>query len=115
MNTIERNAFVKSTAVEGLCMENAIQIDDFTHVIPVEVDGQTFYAKVTITACDMKGSKTHGAFNVNDAVEEYAQKCADRKSVADARAKAKAEGKTRVGSVGGQMVKKMIESYEKNL
>ena len=91
MNTIERNAFVKSTAVEGLCMENAIQIDDFTHVIPVEVDGQTFYAKVTVTACDMKGSKTHGAFNVNDAVEEYAQKCADRQAVALENERKKAE------------------------
>ncbi len=96
MNTIERNAFVKSTAVEGLCMENAIQIDDFTYVIPVEVYGKTFYAKITITACDMYGSKTHGAFNVNDAVEEYAQKCADRKSVAEAKAKAKAKAKAQV-------------------
>ena len=98
MNTIERNAFVKSTAVEGLCMENAIQIDDFTHVIPVEVDGQTFYAKVTVTACDMKGSKTHGAFNKNDAVEEYAQKCADRQAVALENERKKAEKEAKKNS-----------------
>ena len=95
MNTIERNAYVKSTAVEGLCMETAIQIDDFTHVIPVGVDGQTFYAKVTVTACDMKGSKTHAPFSIEDAVTDYVQKCADRRAVALENERKKAEKKAK--------------------
>ena len=115
MNTIERNAFVKSTAVDSLSLSNATQIDDYSYAIPIEVDGEQFFAKVVVTACDMRGSKTHAPFSIEDAVTDYAQKCADRKSVADAKAKAKAEGKTKVGSTGEQMIKKMIESYEKNL
>ena len=91
MNTIERNAFVKSSAVESLSLFNETQIDDYSYVIPVAVEGEQFFAKVVVTACDMRGSKTHAPFSIEDAVTDYAQKCADRKSVAEAKAKAKAE------------------------
>ena len=107
MNTIERNAFVKSTAVDSLSLSNATQIDDYSYAIPVEVDGERFFAKVVVTACDMRGSKTHPPFSIEDAVMGYARRCADRKSVAEAKAKAKAETKTKVGSTGAQIVKKM--------
>ena len=114
MNTIERNAFVKSTAVDSLSLSNATQIDDYSYAIPVEVDGERFFAKVVVTACDMRGSKTHDPFSIEDAVTDYAQKCADRKSVADAKAKAKASAKIKVNSTGAQMIKKLIESYKNN-
>ena len=98
MNTIERNAFVKSTAVDSLSLSNATQIDDYSYAIPIEVDGEQFFAKVVVTACDMRGSKTHAPFSIEDAVTDYAQKCADRKSVADAKAKTKAEKEAKKNS-----------------
>ena len=91
MNTIERNSFVKSTAVEGMNIGNAVQIDDFSYAVPVDVEGMTCYAKIVVTACDMKGSKTHGAFDIDAAVTDYAQKCADRQKVADEKARKKTE------------------------
>src|SRR5574344_534622 len=98
MNTIERNAFVKSTAVDSLSLSNATQIDDYSYAIPIEVDGEQFFAKVVITACDMRGSKTHAPFSIEDAVTGYARRCADRKSVAEAKSKAKAEKEAKKNS-----------------
>lgn len=86
MNRNERDAMVKELAVnaisDGLETSGATRIDDYTYVIPVTVDGEDRYAKVTITACINKATKVNPAFSLEDAVAKYEAKIADREAKA---------------------------------
>ena len=91
LNTNEANAMVKELAVGALILGNATQIDDYTYAIPVEIEGELRYAKVTVTAALAKATKTHAAFDLDTAVKAYQLKVAERDAKAEAAAKTKAE------------------------
>ena len=94
MNKTEQNTAVKELAVEALdtalINAGATRIDDYTFVIPCEVEDRERFAKVTITACLADDTKTNKAFVLEDAVAKYAEKIADREAAAKAKAEAKA-------------------------
>lgn len=89
MNTNEIRAKVKDYTVdcmeEFLIMTNAIQFDDTSWAIPVMVEGQTYYAEISVSTKAWKATKTTEAFNPETAIakwnakkEERAQKAAEK-------------------------------------
>lgn len=109
MNTTQKNTFIKETATTKLGLANlcasdeAYQIDTFTYAIPVDVEGTTRYAKVTITACSdkevkyTKGSRAgqvNKAFDLNEAIAAYEAKLdAQATALAEREAKKAAKNK----------------------
>ena len=72
MNATQTNDFVKSTAAKTINIaEFGTQIDRFTWAIPVEVEGETRYAKVSIVAAQAKATKTNPAFDLDTAVAAF--------------------------------------------
>ena len=98
MNTPETNAFIKSTAMSVLSIsDKGHQIDDYTFAIPIEVEGVQRYAKVTITACNDKATKTTEAFDLDLAMNEFAEKVKTRAEVV--KTKKTSKGKTKKSEV----------------
>lgn len=72
MNSVEMNEFVKATAAKKIGIADVgTQIDRFTWAIPIEVNGTTRYAKVTIVAAQAKATKTTAAFDLETAVKDF--------------------------------------------
>lgn len=105
MNAPQLNAHVKAQAVECL-RENlnaceAVQTDDFSFDIPVEVDGAINYVRVDFTARNMKGTTKTAPFDLAsrvaaweaDKAEKAAKAEADAAKKAATLAKAKAKAK----------------------
>jgi hypothetical protein len=81
MTATQTNEFVKATAAETIKISDfGTQIDRYTWAIPVEVDGETRYAKVSITAALAKATKTNPAFDLDTAVEAFNAAEAERKA-----------------------------------
>ena len=84
MKANEINAYVKTNAAERvLNLDTATQIDDFTWAVPVEVEGEIRYAKITVTAALAKATKTNPAFNLEAAVQAFEDKKREREIKAE--------------------------------
>ena len=93
MTAAQINEFVKQTAAQTIKIADiGTQIDRFTWAIPVEVEGETRYAKVSITAALAKATKTNPAFDLDTAVQAFADAEREREIKAD-EAKAKKAAK----------------------
>lgn len=91
MTAAQINEFVKATAAETIGIAaNGTQIDRFTWAIPVEVEGETRYAKVTITAALAKATKANAAFDLDTAVQAFEDAEREREIKADEAAAKKA-------------------------
>ena len=81
MTSTQINEFVKQTVAERIDIADiGTQIDKFTWAVPVEVEGETRYAKVTVTAALAKATKTNPAFDLETAVQAFADAEAERKA-----------------------------------
>ena len=90
MNTPEKNAFIKSVAISALSLaEKGTQIGPATYVLPVDVEGVTRYAKVTVSACNDKDTKTTKGFVLAEAVNAFETAEAEKTATAKAKAVAK--------------------------
>ena len=90
MTTPEKNAFIKSVAISALSLaEKGTQIGPTTYVLPVDVKGVTRYAKVTVTACNDKDTKTTKGFVLAEAVNAFETAEAEKTAIAKAKAMAK--------------------------
>lgn len=92
LNSVQINTFVKDSAMEYVTLpEDAVQIDAYAYAIPVTVEGETRYAKLTITACLAKDTAKNAAFNPDTAAALYIAKLNEREAKAAEKAQAKAE------------------------
>ena len=97
MNTREKNAFIESVAITALSLaERGTQIGPATYVLPVDVEGVTRYAKVTVSACNDKDTKTTKGFVFAEAVNAFetavnAFETAEAEKTATAKAKTMAK------------------------
>ena len=90
MNTPEKNAFIKTVAISALSLaERGTQIGPATYVLPVNVEGVTRYAKVTVSACNDKDTKTTKGFVLAEAVNAFEIAEAEKTATAKAKAVAK--------------------------
>ena len=71
MTAAQKNEKIKELALNSMHLGNAIEFGSFAYAIPVEVDGEVRYAKVTITAASNKDTKTTKAFDPEAAREAY--------------------------------------------
>jgi membrane protein involved in colicin uptake len=76
MNVPQLNAYIKAQAVaalneKGLKGAGAVQTNNYTFDIPVTVDGETYYAKVELTARNMKGTSRTSAFTLDGALAKW--------------------------------------------
>lgn len=92
MTKMEKDTKVKELALELLNLpDDAGEIGAFTFAVPVgQVDGETRYAKVALTALNNKDTKTAPAFNFEDKVAEWADEKEFKRKEAEAKAEAKA-------------------------
>lgn len=97
MNSREKDTMVKTLAVEAIAdaldVADSTKIDDFVYVVPVSVEGEDRFAKITVTSCLAKDTKTNKAFNLEDAIQKYADKVKNREAAAEAAAKKAAKAK----------------------
>ena len=92
LNSVQINSFVKDSALEYVTLpEDAVQVDAYSYAIPVTVEGETRYAKLTITACLAKDTAKNLAFNPDTAHALYLAKVAERETKAAEKERAKAE------------------------
>lgn len=92
LNSVQINTFVKDSALEYVTLPaEAVQIDAYSYAIPVEVEGETRYAKLTLTACLAKDTAKNTAFNPETAAALYQAKLAERETKAAEKERAKAE------------------------
>lgn len=89
MTSTQINDFVKANVANAIKIsELGTQIDRYTWAVPVEVEGELRYAKVSITAALAKATKTNPAFDLDTAVEAFEQAEAERAAkAAEAEAK----------------------------
>lgn len=79
MNSVEMNTAVKEQALTLVNLpEDAVQIEAFEYAIPVTVEGETRYAKITVTAALAKATKTVAAFDPEVARAAYLVKLDER-------------------------------------
>jgi ligand-binding sensor protein len=71
--------------------ENGEQFADFSIAVPVEVNGNEYWAKVVVTCGQIKDTKTTVAFNPFDVAEEWKADKEYKKQLAESKAKAKAD------------------------
>lgn len=95
MNTNEVRAAVREFVVgqmEDFLKENsAIQFEDSAWAIPVNVDGMTVYAEVSVKTKAWKDTKTSPAFNPETAIAKWeAEKYEKEQKAAEKAAKKKA-------------------------
>lgn len=110
---------------------SAEQVSNFTFAIPTVQEGQEIWVEINLTAKQWKPTKVSQAYDpfektriwkekqamtVAEKAQKFAEKNAKIKRDTDAREKAKETEKplkAQAGSIGGEMVKKMIEAYER--
>ena len=67
MNSVEIKNTIRDTAARAFLNDHpdalAVNGKDYTFVIPVEVEGKTYWAKMGITSCTYSDTKTRPAFN----------------------------------------------------
>ena len=67
MNSVEIKNVIRDTAAQKFIDANpdalAINGKDYTFVVPVDVEGKTYWAKVGITSCQYADTKARPAFN----------------------------------------------------
>ena len=91
MTSTQTNEFVKQTAADAIKITDfGTQIDRFTWAVPVEIEGETRYAKVSITAALAKATKVNPAFDLDAAVEAFNAAEAERLAKAEEAAAKKA-------------------------
>ncbi len=94
MNVNEVRAAVRGYTVgkleEFFKANNAIQFDDASWAIPVDVDGQTVFAEVSVKTKAWKATKSNPAFNPNDAIAKWEAEKYEREQKAAERAAKKA-------------------------
>jgi hypothetical protein len=100
MNVPQTNAYIKEQAIAainaaGLEGAGAVQIDDFSYAVPVDVAGVLQYAKVEITAANRKGTTRTAPFSTEAAIAKWEAKKAEQREKAEKKAadKAAAEAK----------------------
>lgn len=100
MNVPQTNAYIKDQAIAainaaGLNGAGAVQIDDYAYAVPVEVEGTMQYAKIEITAANMKGTTRTAPFSTEAAIAKWEAKKAEQREKAEKKAadKAAAEAK----------------------
>ena len=75
MNAPQLNAFVKKQAVaalsDNLDTAHAVQTDDFSYDLPIEVDGATHYVRIDFTARNMKGTTKTAPFDLARTIEAW--------------------------------------------
>lgn len=87
----QMDALIRESAIATLGIEEAgTQIGASTYAIPVEIEGETVYAKVAITAAQRTDTKTVKAFDLDAAVAKYAEEVAEKEAKAAEREAAKA-------------------------
>lgn len=95
MNAPQLNAHVKTQAVaylrENLNACEAVQTDDFSFDIPVEVDGAINYVRVDFTARNMKGTAKTAPFTLAARLAAWEADKAEKAERAEADAAKKAE------------------------
>lgn len=67
MNSVEIKNAIRDTAARAFLNDHpdalAVNGKDYTFVIPVEVEGKTYWAKMGITSCTYNDTKSRPAFN----------------------------------------------------
>ena len=67
MNSVEIKNTIRDTAARAFLNDHpdalAVNGKDYTFVIPVEVEGKTYWAKMGITSCTYNDTKARPAFN----------------------------------------------------
>ena len=90
MNTADKNAFIRSVAISALSLaEKGAQIGSATYALPVDVEGVTRYAKIAVSACNDKDTKTTKGFVLAEAVNAFEIAEAEKTATAKAKTVAK--------------------------
>lgn len=88
MNSVEIKNAIRDAAARAFLNDHpdalAINDKDYTFVIPVEIEGKTYWAKVGITSCAYSNTKTRPAFNpetdATPALEAFENMLAEREA-----------------------------------
>ena len=94
MKLSEIQATVKANAFEQIktaFAENGEQYGDYEIAVPVEVEGNEYWAKVSVVCGQVKDTKTSKAFDPFTAREEWEADKAYKAQLAESKAKAKAD------------------------
>ena len=82
MTKMEIRTNVKDTAAQWITesIGNAIQIDDYTYVVPMDKaeNGNTIYAKIEISCPNWYNTQRTEAFNLNEKVKAYEAKLSEQ-------------------------------------
>ena len=93
MTKMEKDMMVKNLAFQMVeaGLRDAGEIGNFTYALPVgNVDGETRYAKVTITALNNRATKTTAAFDYDERVAAWTEEKTRKAHEAEEKAAAKA-------------------------
>lgn len=93
MTKMEKDTMVKNLAFQMVeaDLRDAGEIGAYTYALPVgEVDGETRYAKITITALNNKATKTTAAFDYDERVAAWTEEKTRKAREAEEKAAAKA-------------------------
>ena len=107
MNAPQLNAHVKTQAVaylrENLNACEAVQTDDFSFDIPVEVDGAINYVRVDFTARNMKGTTKTAPFDLTARIAAWEAEKAEKA------ARAEADAAKKAATLAKSKAKKVVE------
>lgn len=93
MTKMEKDTMVKNLAFQMVeaGLRDAGEIGSFTYALPVGlVDGETRYAKISITALSNKATKTTAAFDYDERVAAWTEEKTRKAREAEEKAAAKA-------------------------
>lgn len=104
MNSVEIKNAIRDTAARAFLNDHpdalAINGKDYTFVIPVEIEGKTYWAKAGFTSCAYSDTKSRPAFNpetdATPALEAFDNMLAEREAnrlAREAKKKEKAKSK----------------------
>lgn len=103
MNSVEIRNAIRDTAARAFLNDHpdalAVVGKDYTFVVPVEIEGKTYWAKAGFTSCQIADTKARPAFNpetdATPALEAFENMLAEREANRLA-SRSKEEGKVEV-------------------
>lgn len=103
MNSVEIKNVIRDTVAKKFINDNpdalAINGKDYTFVVPVEIDGKTYWAKAGFTSCQYSDTKARPAFNpdtdATPALEAFENMLTEREANEKAREAKKKEKKSK--------------------
>lgn len=104
MNTVEIKNAIRDAVARAFLNDHpdalAINGKDYTYVVPVEIEGKTYWGKVGFTSCQIADTKARPAFNpetdATPALEAFENMLAEREAnrlAREAKKKEKAKSK----------------------